>query len=131
MLNEFGRISPKELADKFLKSFQIHVDVVMIRHALHDVKKQLRGRSRFRSHRRISCNSFKDKRRDADRSLHERRSLQRGIFFPKNGIEAFSYSSKVVGLDACHIKAKYGGVILVMTFLDGKGSVFPGAIGVA
>ena len=46
-------------------------------------------------------------------------------------IEAFSHSPKVVGLDACHIKAKYGGVILVMTILDGNGSVFPGAIGVA
>ena len=35
------------------------------------------------------------------------------------------------GLDGCHIKAKYGGVVLVATVLDGNGNIFPGAIGIA
>ena len=44
---------------------------------------------------------------------------------------AFQHSTRVVGLDACHIKARYGGVLLVMSVLDGNGNVFPCALGVA
>ena len=43
-------------------------------------------------------------------------------------VGAFHCSTKVFGLDGCHIKAKYGGVVLVATVLDGNGNFFPGAI---
>ena len=43
----------------------------------------------------------------------------------------FFNSTKVCGLDAVHIKARYGGVLLVLTVLDGDGHVFPVAIGIA
>ena len=36
-----------------------------------------------------------------------------------------------MALDGCHIKAKCGGVILAATILDGNGSVFPAAVGIA
>ena len=36
-----------------------------------------------------------------------------------------------MALDGCHIKAKYGGVILAATILDWNGSVFPAAVGIA
>ena len=44
-------------------------------------------------------------------------------------IDAFAHSTRVIGLVARHIKAKYGGVLLVMTVLDGNASVFPGLSG--
>ena len=46
-------------------------------------------------------------------------------------IAAFQHTTGVIGLDACHIKASYGGVLLVMTVLDGNGNVFPAALGIA
>ena len=46
-------------------------------------------------------------------------------------VNAFHNSTKVIGLDACHIKAKYGGVVLLVTVLDGNGSVFSAALGIA
>ena len=36
-----------------------------------------------------------------------------------------------MSLDACHIKARYGGVVLVLTVLDGNGNIFPAAIAIA
>ena len=46
-------------------------------------------------------------------------------------VKAFAHTTRVIGLDACHIKAAYGGALLVMTILDGNGQVFPGALAVA
>ena len=54
--------------------------------------------------------------------------FKRAFLFPRMCIDAFLNSTKVCGLDACHIKAKYGGVLLVLTVLDGDGHVFPAAI---
>ena len=45
-------------------------------------------------------------------------------------VKAFRHTPRVVGLDACHVKAQYGGALLVMTILDGNGQVFPGALAV-
>ena len=46
-------------------------------------------------------------------------------------VRAFPHTTRVIGLDDCHIKARYGGALLVMTVLDGNGNVFPAAIGIA
>ena len=40
-------------------------------------------------------------------------------------IDSFRHTTRVIGLDACHVKAGYGGVLLVMTVLDGNGQVYP------
>ena len=45
-------------------------------------------------------------------------------------VNAYHNSTKVIALDGCHIKAKYGGVILDATVLDGNGNVFPAAVGI-
>ena len=55
----------------------------------------------------------------------------RAFLCPSICVNAFRNSTRVIALDCCHIKAKYGGVILAATVLDGNGSVFPAAVGVA
>ena len=55
----------------------------------------------------------------------------RAFLCPSICVGAFHNSTKVIGLDACHIKARYGGVVLVLTVLDGNGSVFSAGIGIA
>lgn len=57
--------------------------------------------------------------------------FKRAFLLPGICRAAFPHTTKIIGLDACHVKASYGGVLLVMTFLDGNGSVFPGAVAVA
>ena len=34
-------------------------------------------------------------------------------------------------MDGCHLKTKYGGVLLVATVLDGNSNIFPACIGIA
>ena len=55
----------------------------------------------------------------------------RAFLCPSICVPAFHNSTKVIGLDACHIRARYGGVILLVTVLDGNGSLFSAAIGIA
>ena len=57
--------------------------------------------------------------------------FQRAFLCPGICARAFEHTTNVVGLDACHIKARYGGVLLVMTVLDGNGQIFPVAVGIA
>ena len=57
--------------------------------------------------------------------------FERAFFALGMCIPSFPRTTRVVGLDACHIKASYGGVLLVMTVLDGNISIFPIALGIA
>ena len=57
--------------------------------------------------------------------------FRRAFLCPALSVRAFHCSTKVFGLDGCHIKARYGGVVLVATVLDGNGNIFPAAIGIA
>ena len=44
---------------------------------------------------------------------------------------SYTHTTRIIGLDACHVKASYGGAVLVMTVLDGNGQVFPSGIAIA
>ena len=57
--------------------------------------------------------------------------FQRAFLCPSMCVRAFQNATHVISLDACHFKARYGGVVLVLTVLDGNGNVFPAAIGIA
>ena len=46
-------------------------------------------------------------------------------------VRSLSHTTRVIGLDGCHVKAGYGGVLLVMTALDGNCQINPVAIGIA
>ena len=44
--------------------------------------------------------------------------FDKALMFPGICAAGFAHSTKVVVLDACHTKTKFGGVFLVMTILD-------------
>ena len=46
-------------------------------------------------------------------------------------VQSFQHTTRILGLDACHVKAGCGGVLLVMTVLDGNGQIYPSAIAIA
>ena len=131
-MKEFGRLSPKELAEKFLTVFKIAVDDVVIRRALNEDKEE--------ESQTIAAFGLVEDFLDTLSSFNNGTTtcmlkpdgfFKRAFLFPGICVEAFAKSTKVVGLDACHIKARYGGVLLVLTVLDGDGHVFPAAIGIA
>ena len=55
----------------------------------------------------------------------------RAFLMPGMCVNAFHRSTHVISIDGCHVKSKFGGVILVLTVLDGNGNIFPAAIGFA
>ena len=57
--------------------------------------------------------------------------FQRAFLCPTMCVHAFQKATHVINLDACHITARYGGVVLVLTVLDGNGKIFPAAIAIA
>ena len=57
--------------------------------------------------------------------------FERAFLAPGMCVAAFHHTTRVIGLDACHVKASYGGVLLVMTILDGNGNDFIAALGIA
>ena len=59
-----------------------------------------------------------------------------GLFFraflcPGSCANAFAFTLRIVGMDACHLKTKHGGVLLVMTAIDGNSNIFPVCLGIA
>ena len=57
--------------------------------------------------------------------------FHRAFFCPGACSRAFGLTLRVVGVDGCHLKTKYGGVLLVATVLDGNSNIFPACIGIA
>ena len=56
---------------------------------------------------------------------------ERAFLAPGMCVATFHHTTQVIGLEDCHVKASYGGVLLVMTLLDGNGNVFIAALGIA
>ena len=52
----------------------------------------------------------------------------RAFFCPGACADAFGESLRVAGIDACHLKTKHGGVLLVLTVLDGNLNIFPSVL---
>ena len=57
--------------------------------------------------------------------------FHRAFLCPGACSRAFGLSLHVIGVDGCHLKTKYGGVLLVATALDGNSNIFPICIGIA
>ena len=126
------KVTPTTLKDFIKKKHRVDVDLILVRNALAESKKLIEE-----DHTPFGMvSSFLD----ALARINEGTStsiiskdgvFQRAFLCPGACVDAFCHTPKIVGLDACHIKAAYGGSLLVMTALDGNGSIFPVAVGVA
>ena len=77
-----------------------------------------------------------DTLRESDRAtitdlVTQESRFHRAFLCPGACSRAFGLSLRVVGVDGCHMKTKYGGVLLVATVLDGNSNIFPACIGIA
>ena len=125
-------IKPAAMQEKLKADYKVDVDKALIKNALFDVKRSPSFDNRAFG---LVCSFLDVLTRNNEGSTTSVLSLdgifQRAFLCPGVCSRAFEHTPKIVGLDACHIKAWYGGVMLVMTALDGNGSIFPVALGIA
>ena len=125
-------IKPAAMQEKLKADFNVDVDKALIKNALFDARKF----PSFDNRAFGLVSSFLDALARNNEGTTTSVLIRDGVFvraFLCPGVcsRAFEHTPKIVGLDACHIKASYGGVMLVMTALDGNGSIFPIALGIA
>ena len=112
--------------------FRISVDKKMVKNALADVKRTRPADNQaFGFISSFLCCLAETNEGTTTSLMSENGVFQRAFLCPAICRNAFAHTAKISGLDACHIKAHYGGSLLVMTALDGNGQIFPIALGVA
>ena len=125
-------ITVQELSDWFRLSFGLEVSLPVLERCTRQAKDQILSdaasfgtiRSFLRAFESLNPGS----KTDFEAADGE---FRRAFLCPALCVRAFHSSTKVFGLDGCHIKARYGGVVLVAAVLDGNGNKPPAAFGIA
>ena len=126
------RIKPKDLKERFREKYDVDVDISLLTNALLDVKKAFSFDNQAFGLLSSFLTALEKENEGTTTCVQSQDGIfQRAFLFPGMCSRAFYHTPKIVGLDACHIKARYGGVMMVMTLLDGNGSIFPAAVGIA
>ena len=126
------KVTPTTLKDFIKEKYQIDVGLILIRNSLADSKKAvLKDNTPFGLVTSFLGALAQNNDGTKTSIMSNDGVFQRAFLCPGMCVNAFWHTPKIVGLDACHIKAPYGGALLVMTVLDGNGSIFPAAVGIA
>ena len=132
MILQNPRLKPNQIREEFSTVFGVTINKKMVKNALADVK-----RTRPVDNQAFGyIQSFLSCLAEANEGTTTSSMSENGIFLraflcPAICRNAFPHTTKINGLDACHIKAHYGNSLLVMTALDGNGQIFSLALGVA
>ena len=126
------KVTPEELAQAIHNEYHVTVKRKMITNALADVKRTRSEEGDSFGLTASFLEALKGKNEGTTTSLMSVDGVfVRAFICPAVCSRAFKHTTKIIGLDACHIKTKHGGTLLVLTLLDGNGSVFPAALGIA
>ena len=132
ILNRKPEAKPEELVQAIHVEFHVTVKRKMISNALADVKRTRSEEGDSFGLIASFLEAIKEKNEGTTTSLVSVDGVfVRAFLCPGVCSRAFQHATKIIGLDACHIKTKHGGTLLVLTLLDGNGSVFPAALGIA
>ena len=132
LLSESPTITVPMISDCFRRSFGLEVPVTKLERCTRQARNQLLAE--YASFGKVK--SFLDSFEIANPGsktcfMTNEGEFQRAFLCPAMCVHAFQNATHVISLDVCHIKARYGGVVLVLTVLDGNGNIFPAAIGIA
>ena len=120
------------MIDIIQEEYGVAINKSAVKKALVDVKKSLTTDNRAFGMVSSFLDALAKTKEGTTTSLTSKEGVfQRAFLAPGMCARAFEHTTKIVGLDACHIKTRYGGVLLVMTVLDGNGQIFPVAVGIA
>ena len=126
------KVTPTTLKEYINEKHEVDVDKIMIRNALAESKKAaVNDKTPFGLVASFLDALAKSNEGTTTSIMSLDGEFQRAFLCPGTCVNAFWNTTKIVGLDACHVKAYYGGVILVMTALDGNGQIFPVVLGIA
>ena len=126
------RMTPSQLQDSLRRGHGVNVGNVMASNSLADAKKEDRQASNSFGLIASFLNALAGTNHGTTTSLCYREgTFQRAFLALAMCVRAFSHSTRVLGLDVCHLKTAHGGVLLVLTILDGNGQIIPGALGIA
>ena len=131
-LNATPKVTPGELEVAIKRDCHVTVKRKMVTNALADVRRARSAEGDSFGLTASFLDALKEKNAGTTTSLVSIDGVfVRAFLCPGMCSRAFRHTTKIVGLDACHIKTQYGGTMLVLSVLDGNGSVFPAAVGVA
>ena len=131
LMAERVKLTTSEAKNWFFDVYQINVEKTMLSRVMCKVRREMREeKSGF-----CNLSSFLDalsRTNEGTRTLlvSLNGTFQRVFVALGKCIMSFAFTTRIVGLDACHVKASYGGAVLVMTVLDGNGQVFPSSIAI-
>ena len=131
-LNEQGKIRTSTFTQWIHETYQVIIEKTMVSRAISNVKRTVLFESTPFGFIAPFLKASEERNPGTVTSLTSRDGVfERSFLALRMCINPFRHSTRVMGLDACHIKASYGGALLVWTLLDGNGNVFPAALGIA
>ena len=125
-------MTPSQLQDSLRRGHGVNVGNVMVSNSLADAKKEERQTNDSFGLIASFLNALAGTNNGTTTSLYyQDGTFQRAFLALGMCVKAFSHSTRVLGLDACHLKTPHGGVLLVLTILDSNGQIIPGSLGIA
>ena len=131
MMAERGKIVKTELQDRIRETFRVNVDDTLLANAVAQAKRELLGpNSTFGLVEDFLVTLRQSNVGTTAVLVSEEHVFQRAFLCLGMCVRAFEHTTRVIALDGCHLKTKFGGCLLVMTMMEGNGQVFPAAIAI-
>ena len=125
-------MSVGEFKERLHNDFELNIKGPLLTNALADARREFVENNWTFGLLTSYLDALKSKNEGTTASVVSRDGVfERAFLCPGVCARAFEHTPKIVGLDGCHVKARYGGVLLVMTALEGGGQIFPVAVGIA
>ena len=132
LLCQKKKATASELGDSLRVTFGVHVPTQLLERCMGEAKSGIVFKERSFGLVRSFLEALKTNNPSTTTQFEERDGkFLRAFLMPGMCVNAFHRSTHVISIDGCHVKSKFGGVILVLTVLDGNGNIFPAAIGFA
>ena len=132
LISERGRLTTSEAKEWFFEMYQINVEKTMLSRVACKVKREMYEENGGFGKLSSFLGMLSGMNEGTRTALVTQNGLFRRVFLALSMcINSFDHTTRIVGLDACHVKASYGGSVLVLTVLDGNGQVFPLALAIA
>ena len=132
LMEKRGKVMVTELKNWFIETYGTHIEKTMLSRAIAQVRNESLGvklgfynLTSF-TNELSRCNAGTTTSIVSPGGVFQRAFLALGMC-----VQSFQHTTRFFGLDVCHVKAGYGGVLLVMTVLDGNGHIYPSAIAIA
>ena len=131
-LLERPSVTPSEMRDLVKKKHKITIDLATLSVPLRRVRLHARGGTLSFGHIASVFEILSSTNEGTSTSLVcEDEAFKRVFLALSVCVRSLSHTTRVLGVDWCHVKAGYGGVLLVTTALDGNSEIFPAALAIA